>query len=453
MSNQDDNSGKPPPPPGIPQIAPAKPLPRVTVPAAAPVAPATPTIAPAAPAAPSPEPARPFTPIATRPGAAARPPSRPLPTIAPAVPQPVAAPAVPPPAVAAPAAPRTPVIAPPVPGPAVAVAPAARAPVIAPPVPVPVAPAARPVAPPPAAPAVAPVARPPVIAPPVPVAVAPAARPVAPVIAPPVPAPVARPVAPALAVPPVAAPRPPGPPIAPPIIAAPGVAPAVAPAPVPPAAPAPFESSPSRALAPARPSPLAASGAIEQITPQQAGELRKLADGLDQLDYFQVLGLTQTANAGEIKKAFYRESRTYHPDRFFHLPPSQEKDDVGALYRRITEAYYVLRDDAKRKKYLGDLAGPDRAAKLRYTEATESELKAEARKVVEEEFGTHPKARPFFKSGMADYEKQNWQAAERNFKMGLTYEPGNARFKEKLAECQAKIEEQRRKQGPSFLIK
>lgn len=178
-----------------------------------------------------------------------------------------------------------------------------------------------------------------------------------------------------------------------------------------------------------------------------------MAQQLNTLDYFQTLGLAQTASPGDIKKAFYRESRTYHPDRFFHLAESQEKSDIGSVYRRVTEAYYVLRDDAKRKKYLSDLAGADRNAKLRYTDATESELKAEARKTVEEEFGTNPKARPFFKTALAELEKGNLPAAQTALKMGLTYEPGNARFKEKLVEVQKKIEDARRGQAPSFLIK
>ena len=53
---------------------------------------------------------------------------------------------------------------------------------------------------------------------------------------------------------------------------------------------------------------------------------------------------------------------------------------------------------------------------------------------------------------MADIEKQNWASAERNLKMGLTWEPGNTRFKEKLVEVQKKIEDQR-KSGSSFMIK
>ena len=177
-----------------------------------------------------------------------------------------------------------------------------------------------------------------------------------------------------------------------------------------------------------------------------------MATQLDTLDYFQTLGLAQNAGSGEIKKAFYRESRTYHPDRFFHMPESQVKEDIGTIYKRITEAYYFLRDDQKRRKYLTDITGAERASKLRFTEASESEQKAEARKVVEEEFGSNPKARPFFKSAVADIEKQNWASAERNLKMGLTWEPGNTSFKEMLVEVQKKIEDQR-KSGSSFMIK
>lgn len=186
---------------------------------------------------------------------------------------------------------------------------------------------------------------------------------------------------------------------------------------------------------------------------QEAAEVRGRANALGGMDYFELLGITRSATALEIKKAFYKESRTYHPDRFFHLPGSQVKTDLGTIFKRITEAYFVLRDDAKRKKYTEEISGPERASKLRFTEATESELKAEARKTAEEEFGNHPKSRPFFKAAIADIESQNWGAAERNLKMGLMYEPGNPTFKEKLVQVQEKIEAQRRAQGPSFLIK
>jgi hypothetical protein len=222
-----------------------------------------------------------------------------------------------------------------------------------------------------------------------------------------------------------------------------------------PAAATPFASSSTIAAAPLPdvPSPIPRSGTLEALTPEQAQGLARFVEAMESQDYFQVLGLPHTATKGDIKKAFYRDSRTYHPDRIFHLTDEVSKQHINSIYKRITEAYYVLRDDAKRAKYLVDIQGSDRANKLRFTEASEAEQKAEAKKVVEEEFGTVPKARPFFKSALQDIERQNWASAERNLKMGLTYEPGATRFKEKLAEVQKKLDEQRRASGEAFKIR
>jgi hypothetical protein len=201
------------------------------------------------------------------------------------------------------------------------------------------------------------------------------------------------------------------------------------------------------------PCPIPRTGTLEALTPQQVRALAAFVEAMEQQDYFQLLGLPPTATKGEIKKAFYRDSRTYHPDRIFHISDEEAKKKINSIYKRITEAYYVLRDDTKRAKYLADITGPERAKKLRFTEASEAEQKAEAKKAIEEEYGTVPKARPFFKAALQDIERQNWVSAERNLKMGLTYEPGATRFKEKLAEVQKKLDEQRRASGDSFKIK
>ncbi|MBN8231725.1 DnaJ domain-containing protein [Corallococcus macrosporus] len=172
------------------------------------------------------------------------------------------------------------------------------------------------------------------------------------------------------------------------------------------------------------------------LSPEQLVDLESRCAKLDQMDYFELLSLERTAAPSDIKKAFYRESRVYHPDRFFHLESKALKDQVNELYKRVTEAYYVLRDDTKRKKYLTDIAGPDRAQKLRFTDASESETKAAAKKEQEEQIGTHPKGRQFYAQAQKDLESGNPSAAERNLKMALTYEPSNARYKEALAEAQ-----------------
>lgn len=60
-----------------------------------------------------------------------------------------------------------------------------------------------------------------------------------------------------------------------------------------------------------------------------------------QRDYYEVLGVGKTASADEIKKAYRRAAVEHHPDR----GGDEEK------FREITEAYEVLKDTEKRKRY------------------------------------------------------------------------------------------------------
>src|SRR3954465_11951812 len=140
-------------------------------------------------------------------------------------------------------------------------------------------------------------------------------------------------------------------------------------------------------------------------------EALALAQILDELDYFQILKVGQNANPGEIKAAYYRESRAYHPDRFSTLPPSELKANIGKIYKRINEAYVCLRDDTKRTKYLADVIGAERQKKLRFVESSEQELKKEK----EQEVGQTPQGRKFFMAGLADMAAHRSEAGGRTF--------------------------------------
>jgi curved DNA-binding protein len=62
-------------------------------------------------------------------------------------------------------------------------------------------------------------------------------------------------------------------------------------------------------------------------------------------DYYSVLGVSKTATAEEIKKGFRKLALKYHPDR---NPGNQEAE---ARFKEISEAYEVLGDTEKRRKY------------------------------------------------------------------------------------------------------
>jgi len=62
-------------------------------------------------------------------------------------------------------------------------------------------------------------------------------------------------------------------------------------------------------------------------------------------DYYESLGVPRTASEAEIKKAFRKLARVYHPDVAKNKKQAEEK------FKEINEAYEVLGDPAKRKKY------------------------------------------------------------------------------------------------------
>lgn len=173
-------------------------------------------------------------------------------------------------------------------------------------------------------------------------------------------------------------------------------------------------------------------------------EVEQRAAALDGLDYFEVLELPREAGAADVKAAYHRASRAFHPDRFAALPSPELRELIGRIYRRVNEAYTVLRDDARRQKYLADVSGPERAQKLRFTEAEESALQDEQKRKLEEQLGTTPNGRKLYAQALADVEAQRWESAERALRAALMYEPANARFKE-LA---ARVEKSRPKVDP-----
>src|SRR5436305_10667219 len=62
-------------------------------------------------------------------------------------------------------------------------------------------------------------------------------------------------------------------------------------------------------------------------------------------DYYETLGVPKTASEDEIRSAFRKLARLYHPD------VAKDKKVAEEKFKEINEAYEVLSDPAKRKKY------------------------------------------------------------------------------------------------------
>ncbi len=81
-------------------------------------------------------------------------------------------------------------------------------------------------------------------------------------------------------------------------------------------------------------------------------------------DYYKVLGVSKSASAEDIKKAFRKLARKYHPD----VNPGDKKSEEK--FKEINEAYEVLSDAGKRRRY--DTLGPNWQEQFGYPSAAGS---------------------------------------------------------------------------------
>jgi tetratricopeptide (TPR) repeat protein len=139
------------------------------------------------------------------------------------------------------------------------------------------------------------------------------------------------------------------------------------PSPIAPPAPAapPAPSAPAAAAAP-RPAPIDEAATEAKRRAEAAArrrEIEELYEGLRAKDHFEVLGIPRAANADEVKEAYFRLARPFHPDA--PLDPSLAflREKRNTIFIRLSEAHETLRNPTLRERY--EKAFPPRRAPRR----------------------------------------------------------------------------------------
>jgi CheY-like chemotaxis protein len=86
----------------------------------------------------------------------------------------------------------------------------------------------------------------------------------------------------------------------------------------------------------------------------KVSELQKLCAQMQGQGFFEILGVTEQAAASEIRRAFLRKAKSYHPDRFSSESEAARKV-AGEIFSLLSSAHDTLTDKDARTEYLARL--------------------------------------------------------------------------------------------------
>lgn len=196
-----------------------------------------------------------------------------------------------------------------------------------------------------------------------------------------------------------------------------------------------------------------------ELSPGQRMGINATWQGIDDKTCYEMLLLPRSADAPAIKKAYYKLSKEFHPDKFYRKNLGPYKEKLEVIFNKVNEAYRVLSDPAARAEYDQLVFGTDGRDAATQSKATKTvdfvprsertkEAARQAKAGIRTRGGTKKKASPKFlqqfqkelatkilrskehmKKGEAELEAGQFGDATANLQMAMTLDPRNTRAK------------------------
>lgn len=179
---------------------------------------------------------------------------------------------------------------------------------------------------------------------------------------------------------------------------------------------------------------------------------------LDQ-DYFSLLGLARGAELKDIKRAYFKLSKQFHPDRYFRRSIGDYGPRLVVIFKQVSEAYELLSDPACRQEVEAAMAQEDQA--VREAEAAPSaqskpadgqpppnkpltpieRLRQRMRFKIPEEVRQAKAAKgdDLFQSALISLRMGRLSEAASNMRLAVAFDPFNSEYKRAFGELQAKL--------------
>ncbi len=169
------------------------------------------------------------------------------------------------------------------------------------------------------------------------------------------------------------------------------------------------------------------------VDPAVVDRLKQIWKALPTLNYYQLLGIEPAADDRTIKQAFYAASREYHPDRYFRFPNENFRNAVNTIYKRISEAYTVLKHRPWRESY--DRQIQQDPKKVRFSIEEEEKRQKQGGSLYD---GGSGPGKKYWMLAMDALRNKNKQGAVLQLQLAVGIEPGNAEVKKMLEEVRSK---------------
>ncbi len=195
-------------------------------------------------------------------------------------------------------------------------------------------------------------------------------------------------------------------------------------------------------------------------------EVEALHQVLDTLDYYSLFKLKPGAPIPEVERAFAAQSKVFHPDRFFGVRDPHFMKKVTAIFKKITEAYQVLRDPDLKKMYdekmgyrsAGRIGNSDAGTTGSHRRAGSSQIsKAELEKEKAaheaDDVVTDKRARKYWDLAQIAEFNEDWNGVVMNLQFAMSYEAENVILKERLEVAKIKMTDKRKKNANPYKIK
>jgi len=189
---------------------------------------------------------------------------------------------------------------------------------------------------------------------------------------------------------------------------------------------------------------------------------------IDQVSYYELLGVGPTAGQDEIRRAFHGFAAAFHPDSH-GVRPASERAAINRIFTRGTEAYRVLSDSALRFRYDEQRAGPSNQTRLvggsnfapsmsrppaaapppppssRSVSGPPQPAGSKAPVGRLEDHVRNSRARPFAQQAEALAKKLEFGKAKLQLKLAMNMDPNNPALESYLGELDQRIVEAKRK--------